>query len=138
MASYHTHARISAPSLRSRPRTNVSRLTSLDSRLSTLDSPRERSLDTWLAGNVPLGTAVALLVGIVLWANRAFLREIAGDADTAWRHLLRGAGVLVAALLAWTTVFDNWRQLIEEPLRLSKRYPSERIVLDPTPESLRA
>src|SRR5688572_19580268 len=106
MASYHTHARISAPSLRSRPRTNVSRLSTLDSRLTT--GAIAMAFDTWLAGNVPLGTAVALLVGIVLWANRAFLREIAGDADTAWRHLLRGAGVLVAALLAWTTVFDNW------------------------------
>ena len=96
------------------------------------------AFDTWLAGNVPLGIAVAVFVGVLLWANRAFLREIAGDPDAVWRHLLRGAGVLVAALLAWTTVFDNWRQLVEEPLRLSKRFPSERIVLDPTPETLRS
>lgn len=95
------------------------------------------AIDPWLAGNVPLGIALAALVGALLWANRAFLREIADDPDTVWRHLLRWAGVLVAVMLAWTTMLDNWRQLVEEPLRLSKRFPSERIVLDPTPESLR-
>ena len=96
------------------------------------------AFDNWLAGNSALGIALAALLGSLLWANRSFLREIAGDPDAAWRHLLRVAGLLVAALIAWTTTFDNWRQLVEEPLRLSKRFPSERVVLDPTPEAMRA
>src|SRR5688572_17225940 len=43
---------------------HVSRLSTLDSRLTT--GAIAMAFDTWLAGNVPLGTAVALLVGIVL------------------------------------------------------------------------
>jgi hypothetical protein len=48
------------------------------------------------------------------------------------------AGVVIAIFLAWTTLFDNWRQLFEEPIRLTKRFAYQRVVIAPTPEALRA
>ena len=95
-------------------------------------------LESWLAGNVALGLALAALVVALLAAGRSFLREIADDPDPAWRAILRLAAVLVAVFIAWTTLFDRWRQLVDEPVRLLKRFPSQRVVLDPTPEALRA
>jgi hypothetical protein len=95
------------------------------------------ALDTWLAGNVPLGIALTAIVVGLLWMVRAFLRDIAQDPDAFWRGLLRVAPAPVAVFVAWTTVFDKWRQLLEEPLRLSKRFEYQRVVLDPTSGEVR-
>jgi hypothetical protein len=96
------------------------------------------ALDTWLAGNLPLGLALTAFILALLWSLRGFLRDFAQDPDAFWRGLLRLAPVPVALFVGWTTVFDNWRQLLEEPLRLTKRYEYQRVVLDPTPDGLRA
>jgi hypothetical protein len=96
------------------------------------------ALDTWLAGNVPLGMALSACVVGLAWSGRAFLRDIAQDPESFWRGLLRVAPLPIALFVVWTTAFDKWRQLLEEPLRLSKRFEYQRIVLDPTSDELRS
>lgn len=95
-------------------------------------------LRTALAGNVALGIAFTLLLLLVGRANRSFLRDIARDPEPGWRLLARLATIASGAFLAWTTLLDNWRQLIALPYRLSRRFPSQRIVLDPPSDAVRA
>ena len=95
------------------------------------------ALDTWLAGNVPLGIALTAFVVGLVWSVRGFLRDIAQDPESFWRGLLRVAPLPVALFVFWTTAFDKWRQLLEEPLRLSQRFEYQRIVLDPTSGTIR-
>jgi hypothetical protein len=95
------------------------------------------ALDTWLAGNVVLGIALSAIVVGLVWSGRAFLREFAQDPESFWRGLLRVAPLPIALLIVWTTAFDKWRQLLEEPLRLSKRFEYQRVVLDPTAGEVR-
>lgn len=95
-------------------------------------------IDVWLAGNVPLGIFMTLAIVALIRANRIFVRDVLEDPDAGWRIVPRVAAALVAALLAWGTFVDNWRQLVDLPYRLSQRFPSKRVEFDPTPEILRA
>lgn len=95
-------------------------------------------VDVWLAGNVPLGIFMSLMVAALLYANRIFVRDMLTERDPGWRQITQIAGVLVAAVLAWGTFADNWRQIVDLPYRLSQRFPSKRVEFEPTPEALRA
>ena len=88
-------------------------------------------------GNIGLGVATMVAVGLVAWANRASVRDVLADEDPRWRVIARFALVISVVFLAWGTLFDNWLQLIAEPYRLSRRWESQRVVFDPVPEVVR-
>jgi hypothetical protein len=88
-------------------------------------------------GNIGLGVAMLVAVGLTAWANRAYVRDVLADDDPLWRAIARFALVVSLALLVWGTLFDNWLQLIAEPYRLSREWASQRVVFDPVPEPVR-
>ncbi len=90
-----------------------------------------------LAGNVALGIALSVFLLLIARANRSFLRDVLRDPEPGWRLLARLAAWLTSVFVAWTTLLDNWRQLVALPYRLSRRFPSERIVLDPPTDTVR-
>src|SRR5215217_3559798 len=91
----------------------------------------------FLAGDFALGLALVAVLAAIAARNRPFVRETARDPDALWRGVARVAFLLTAVFIAWTSVFDNWRQLIGEPYRLSRQWASQRVEIDPTPEALR-
>ncbi len=91
-----------------------------------------------LAGNVALGIALSVVLLLIARANRSFLRDISRDPERGWRLIARLAALMILAFVAWTTLLDNWRQLVALPYRLSRRFPSERIVLDPPSDAVRS
>ncbi len=90
-----------------------------------------------LAGNVALGIALAVFLLLIARANRSFLRDVARDPERGWRLIARLAVFLTGAFIAWTTLRDNWRQLVALPYHLSHRFPSQRIVLEPPSNAVR-
>ena len=94
-------------------------------------------VQTFLAGNHALGLALVAVLAAIAARNRPFVRELARDPARFWRVLARVALFLTGAFIVWTTLFDNWRQLTGEPYRLSREWASQRVEIDPTPESLR-
>lgn len=77
------------------------------------------------------GIAMVLFITFVAWANRFVLRDVAADSDRPWRFIARTGAVLAVLTVFWVGFFDNWLQLIAEPFRLSRRWESERVVIDP-------
>ena len=101
-------------------------------------------MDSWpslwtrfATGNIGLGVAMLLALGLATWANRASMRDVLADDDPCWRVIARFALCASLALLIWGTLFDNWLQLIAEPYRLSREWASQRVVFDPVPGPLR-
>lgn len=83
------------------------------------------------------GIALMLFAAVVFLANRPFIRDVAADGDRFWRILARATGALSAGTLFWVGAFDNWLQLIAEPFRLSRRWESQRMVIDPIRSEIR-
>jgi hypothetical protein len=95
------------------------------------------SVDEILASNEVLGIVLALVHLTIGMKNRGFVREIADDPDRLWRFIARAALVSTAVFIAWTSIFDNWRQLIGLPYRLSQRFPSQRVEYNPPSDDVR-
>jgi hypothetical protein len=95
------------------------------------------SLDEILASNEMLGAVLALCLLTIGLKNRGFIREIAHDPDRLWRIIARVALVSTGIFIAWTSIFDNWRQLIGLPYRLSQRFPSQRVEYNPPSDDVR-
>jgi hypothetical protein len=94
-------------------------------------------IEGWLSGNLGLGVALVAVIGVIAWANRYFVRDVAADPDREWRVMARLGALVTTVFILWTTLFDNWRQLIGFPYRSVQRFPSKRVEIDPTPESIR-
>ncbi|MFL5758474.1 MAG: hypothetical protein ACJ789_01975 [Thermomicrobiales bacterium] len=94
-------------------------------------------VDRFLASNEALGLVLSLVLIFIGIKNRAYVREITGDSDRLWRILPKAAFVATAVFIAWTSVFDNWRQLIGLPYRLSQKFPSQRVEYNPPPDGIR-
>jgi hypothetical protein len=94
-------------------------------------------LDQFFASNEALGLALALVLLVIGRKNRGFVREVAEDPDRFWRFIARAALVSTALFIAWTSIFDNWRQLIGLPYRLSQRFPSQRVEYNPPSDDVR-
>lgn len=83
-----------------------------------------------------VGIVLILVTAFVLYANRGFVRDVAGDPAGGWRLLARFAAIMGAISLVWVTLFDDWLQLVVEPYRLSLKWEYQRILLSPIdPES---
>jgi hypothetical protein len=95
------------------------------------------SVDEALASNEVLGIVLTLVILFVGMKNRGFVREIADDPDRFWRFIARAALVSTGVSIAWTSIFDNWRQLIGLPYRLSQRFPSQRVEYNPPSDDVR-
>src|SRR5579884_4114100 len=94
-------------------------------------------LDRWLASNEALGVALVVALAAVGWANRSFLRDVAQDPDRLWQVLARLALALGAVFVVWTSLFDNWRQLVGIPYRSIQQFPSERVEINPPSDAVR-
>jgi hypothetical protein len=94
-------------------------------------------VDSLLASNIMLGIVLSLLLLFIGFKNHGFVHEIADDPDRLWRFIPRAAFIATAALIAWISVFDNWRQLIGLPYRLSQRFPSQRVEYNPPSDDVR-
>ena len=95
------------------------------------------AIDRLLAGNEAVGVVLAVVILAIVRANRPFLRDVFRDAEAPWRGLARLAALALCLTLVWISLFDQWRQLLDEPMRRLGQFPSERIILDPTPAPLR-
>jgi len=95
------------------------------------------AIDRILAGNEVVGVVLAIIIVLIARANLPFLRDVFSDGEAPWRGLARCATLALGLTLAWVSVFDHWRQLLDEPMRQLGQFPSEKIVLDPTPAPLR-
>lgn len=84
------------------------------------------------------GVVLILACAALLVANRPFIREVRFDQSRFWRVMARLAAITGAATLVWTTLFDDWLQIIAEPYRLSMKWNYQRVVLDPVDPALRA
>jgi hypothetical protein len=95
------------------------------------------SVDTTLASNETLGIVLALVLLTIGLKNRGFVREVADDPDRLWRFIAWAGLVSTGMFIAWTSIFDNWRQLIGLPYRLSQRFPSQRVEYFPPSDEVR-
>jgi hypothetical protein len=94
-------------------------------------------IDRLLASNAVLGLVLAILLLAIGHANRSFFRDVARDPDRFWRILARAALASGAALILWISVADNWRQLIGIPYRMTQRFASKRVEIDPPSAEIR-
>src|SRR5262245_46788465 len=94
-------------------------------------------VDSMLASNEALGLALCLVLTVIGSKNRGFVREIFNDTDRLWRIIPRAALIATAIFIVWTSLFDNWRQLIGLPYRLSQKWPSQRVEYNPPSEDIR-
>ncbi len=90
------------------------------------------AIDRVLAGNEAVGVVLTVLILATARVNLPFLRDVFRDAEAAWRGLARLATLLLGLTLAWVSLFDHWRQLLDEPMRRLGQFPAERVILDPT------
>lgn len=94
-------------------------------------------IDRLLASNPALGVALIGVLVVVSWANRSFLRDVVRDPDRLWRLIARITLATTAVFLAWTSAFDNWRQLVGIPYRMTQRFPSKRVEYNPPSDEVR-
>lgn len=90
-----------------------------------------------VASSEVLGLVLLLVLVAMGLRNRSYLREIATDPERGWRLLARLAAMLLVLFIAWTSMFDNWRQLTGIPFRAIKQFPSERVLIDPPSHAVR-
>jgi hypothetical protein len=83
------------------------------------------------------GVALILATGLMLAANRGFIRDVAADPAPGWRILARLAAIMGSATLMWVTLLDDWLQIVVEPYRLSLRWEYQRILLGPIDPAIR-
>jgi hypothetical protein len=93
--------------------------------------------DRILASNEVLGLVLGLILVLIGLKNRGFIREIFNDPDRLWRIIPRAAAIATAVFIVWTSLFDNWRQLIGLPYRLSQKWPSQRVEYNPPSHDVR-
>jgi hypothetical protein len=96
------------------------------------------SAEAFLSGSTVVGLVLILAVLAIARANRVFLRDIGHDPEPVWRGLYRIAAAITLVMMSWIAIFDQWRQLLDEPLRRAGQFPSERIVFDPVAAPIRA
>ena len=94
--------------------------------------------DELLARNDTLGFVLLAMLVLLWWKNRAFARDLTRNADHGWRTVTKMALVSLLAFVAWTSLFDNWRQFTAIPWRASRIYASQRVQIDPPSDSIRA
>lgn len=93
--------------------------------------------EAFLAGSTVVGLVLLVAVLAIARANRVFLRDIRRDPEAAWRILFKVASGVTLAMLCWIGPFDQWRQLIDEPLRRAGQFPAERVIIDPVSDPIR-
>ncbi len=96
--------------------------------------PRAEDL---LVNRQVFGLVLTLALAAAAIAAHLFLRDVFADSAPGWRRSARAWAVAVITFTLWTSIFDNWIQLIGEPFRLSHQWASERIVTDPVPIEIR-
>ena len=83
------------------------------------------------------GLVMVLSLVLAALGSRLFLREVFADSSPGWRWCARSWAIAVVTFTVWTSIFDNWMQLVGEPFRLSHQWASERIVTDPVAIEIR-
>lgn len=83
------------------------------------------------------GLVVVLVLALAALGSRLFLREVFADSSPGWRLCARSWAIAVVTFTGWTSIFDNWMQLVGEPFRISHQWASERIVTDPVALEIR-
>ena len=94
--------------------------------------------DELIARNETLGLVLLVLLALAWWRNRSFVRELTRETEHGWPMLRRLALSAAIAFIAWTSLFDNWRQLTALPWRAVQIYPSKRVQIDPPSDAVRA
>lgn len=91
-----------------------------------------------IASNETLGVVLGLLLAVLWWRHRTFARELSRDADRGWHTVRTLTVVSIAGLIAWASLLDNWRQLTAIPFRATRQWESQRILIDPPSDDVRA
>lgn len=91
-------------------------------------------IEAILASNEALGVAMLVLLATFGHLNRQFLRDIWRQDERLWRIIARLSLGSVLALLAWGSLFDNWRSIAEIPYRYIQVWESRRVEFNPPPD----
>jgi hypothetical protein len=94
-------------------------------------------IDRILASNGMLGVVLVVLLLAAGRANRGLVRDVARDPDRLGWLRAKLAVAAGGVFIAWTSLFDNWRQLNGLPYRLTGQFPSERIEYNPPSAEVR-
>ena len=94
-------------------------------------------IESILSSNEMLGIAMFAFLALLGYANRSFLRDIWRDDERFWRVIARLSAISTIGLLAWGTIFDNWRSIAELPYRYIQVWESKRAEYDPPPDWVR-
>lgn len=95
-------------------------------------------MEDLVAGSETLGLVLALALVAIGLRNRGFLHELTSDPESGWQHVPVLAASALGLFIAWTSVFDNWRQLTGIPFRAIRQWPSQRVEVDPPSDAVRA
>lgn len=91
-----------------------------------------------IASDQTLGLILLATLALLWLRNRAFVRELSADSDRGWHTVTRLAVSALVALIAWVSLFDNWRQLTAIPFHATRQWESQRIQIDPPSAEVRA
>jgi hypothetical protein len=95
------------------------------------------TIDGILDSNEALGCALVVFLLLIGRANRLFLRDVWRDSEGFWRFMAKWGLAAFVAMLAWGSLFDNWRQLVGAPFRMAQRFPSQRVEYNPPSTEVR-
>lgn len=91
----------------------------------------------FLASDYPILLSLALVIGLAVRREGSILRWMLND-RVAWaRSASRVAIGSIIAFMLWTTVVDNWRQMLGFMVTAKERYRSDPYMHDPPPDALR-
>jgi hypothetical protein len=92
---------------------------------------------TFLTSDYPLLLTIILISAFIIRPNRSVVRWMWND-PTPWaRAASRLSFGAVAVFLLWTTVLDNWRQMLGYLVDEHNRWKSDQYLSDPPPDSVR-
>ena len=83
------------------------------------------------------GLAMLLALALVIATSRFFLRDVLTDSSSGWRRIAQIWLIATCGFALWTSLFDDWLQLVGEPFRRSRQWASERIIANPIAPELR-
>jgi hypothetical protein len=92
---------------------------------------------TFLSSDYPLLLTIVLITALIIRPNRSVVRWMWNDATPWARTASRLAFGIFAATLLWTTVLDNWRQMLGYLVDERNRWKSDQYLSDPPLDAVR-
>lgn len=91
----------------------------------------------FLSSDYPLLLTVLLMIWLSVRRGYSWITDMISDRVRWARFMSRAALAAIGGFLLWTTVFDNWRQLLGYLMSEKNRWRSDPYLLDPPPDAVR-